>query len=56
MDDGKYYALLVDIVIHPDHQSKGLGKTIVSELKNRLEGYEFITLTAAPNKDGFYKK
>lgn len=56
VDDGKYYALLVDIVIHPNHQSKGIGKSIVNELRNRLEGYEFITLTAAPQKEGFYQK
>jgi N-acetylglutamate synthase-like GNAT family acetyltransferase len=56
VDDGKYYALLVDIVIHPDYQSKGIGKTIVNDLRKRLEGYNFITLTAAPNKEGFYQK
>lgn len=56
VDDGKYYALLVDIVIKPEYQGKGIGKRIVNELKNRLEGYNFITLTAAPNKEGFYQK
>ncbi len=56
VDDGKYYALLVDIVIHPNYQSKGIGKSIVNELRNRLDGYDFITLTAAPNKEGFYQK
>lgn len=56
VDDGKYYALLVDIVIHPNYQSKGIGKTIVTELRKKLEGYNFITLTAAPNKEGFYQK
>ena len=56
VDDGKYYALLVDIVIHPDYQSKGIGATIVNELKKGLRGYNFITLTAAPNKEGFYRK
>jgi ribosomal protein S18 acetylase RimI-like enzyme len=56
VDDGKYYALLVDIVIHPNHQSKGIGKSIVNELRSRLEGYEFITLTAAPNKEDFYHR
>ena len=56
VDDGKYYALLVDIVIHPDYQSKGIGKTVVKELKKGLIGYNFITLTAAPDKEGFYQK
>ena len=56
VDDGKYYALLVDVVIHPNYQSKGIGKTLVHELKNSLIGYEFITLTAAPNKEEFYHK
>jgi ribosomal protein S18 acetylase RimI-like enzyme len=56
VDDGRYYALLVDIVVRPEYQSKGIGKRIVNELKNRLQGYHFITLTAAPNKEGFYQK
>lgn len=56
VDDGKYYALLVDVVVHPEHQSKGIGTQIVNELKSRLIGYNFITLTAAPNKEGFYQK
>ncbi len=56
VDDGKYYALLVDIVIHPDYQSKGIGKKVVDEILKQLNGYNFITLTAAPNKDEFYKK
>lgn len=56
VDDGKYYALLVDVIVHPEHQSKGIGTQIVNELKSRLIGYNFITLTAAPNKEGFYRK
>jgi GNAT superfamily N-acetyltransferase len=56
VDDGKYYALLVDVVVHPEHQSKGIGTQIVNEIKSRLIGYNFITLTAAPNKEGFYQK
>ncbi len=56
VDDGIYYALLVDVVVHPDFQGKGLGKTVVENLKSKLAGYNFVTLTAAPEKDGFYKK
>jgi N-acetylglutamate synthase-like GNAT family acetyltransferase len=56
VDDGKYYALIVDVVIHPDFQGQSIGTTVVTELKDQLEGYEFVTLTAAPGKDGFYQK
>lgn len=56
VDDGKYYALIVDVVIDPDYQGKGIGKQIVTELKDQLKGYKFITLTAAPNKEGFYQR
>ena len=56
VDDGKYYALLVDVVVHPDYQSKGIGKEIVETLRKNLPGYLFITLSAAPNKEGFYRK
>lgn len=56
VDDGKYYALLVDVVVHPEYQTKGIGTQIVNEIKNRLNGYNFITLTSALNKEGFYEK
>lgn len=56
VDDGKYYALLVDVVVHPSFQAKGIGKTIVNTLLEQLQGYNFVTLTAAPNKEGFYRK
>ncbi|MGB1004750.1 MAG: GNAT family N-acetyltransferase [Salibacteraceae bacterium] len=56
VDDGKYYALLVDLVIHPNHQQKGIGRTIVNKLTAQLKDYNFVTLTAAPNKEDFYKK
>lgn len=56
VDDGKYYALLVDVVVRPEYQSKSIGTQIVNEIKSRLIGYNFITLTAAPNKEGFYQK
>jgi len=56
VDDGKYYALLVDVVVHPNHHKKGVGTIIVNTLTEHLKGYNFITLTAAPNKEGFYQK
>ena len=34
----------------------GLGREIVTYLREKLDGYKFITLTAAPGKDEFYLK
>jgi GNAT superfamily N-acetyltransferase len=56
MDDGRFYALLVDVVVNPAHQGKGIGTMIVTKLKEQLTGYSFVTLTAAPGKAGFYEK
>lgn len=56
MDDGQFYALLVDVVVKPSHQHAGLGRKIVGYLKDQLDSYRFITLTAAPGKEAFYLK
>lgn len=56
MDDGCYYGMLVDVVVKPGRQQAGLGREIVTYLRERLSGYKFITLTAAPGKDEFYLK
>lgn len=56
MDDGCYYGMLVDVVVKPGRQHAGLGREIVTRLREKLAGYKFITLTAAPGKDEFYLK
>jgi GNAT superfamily N-acetyltransferase len=56
MDDGHYYAMLVDVVVAPACQHSGLGREVVTYLLERLAGYKFITLTAAPGKEEFYLK
>lgn len=56
MDDGMYYALLVDVVVRPDHQRRGIGTKMVEHLKDRLEDYQFVTLTSAAGKEDFYRK
>jgi GNAT superfamily N-acetyltransferase len=55
IDDGRYYAMLGDIVVDPDFQGNGLGKMMVTTLNGLLENYHFVTLTAAPGKGDFYK-
>ncbi len=56
VDDGKYYALIVDLIVSPKYQGKGIGGKILHELKDALEDYYFITLTSDVNKEGFYLK
>lgn len=53
--DGRYYAMLADIVVDPDFQNQGLGKHIVMTLNSLLINYHFVNLSAAPGADQFYK-
>ncbi|MBC7614570.1 MAG: GNAT family N-acetyltransferase [Pedobacter sp.] len=53
--DGRYYAMLADIVVDPDYQGQGLGKYLVTTLNNQLIDYHFVNLSAAPGADSFYK-
>jgi len=54
IDDGRYYAMLGDVIVDPDFQGNGLGKEIVNRLNGLLQEYHFVTLTAAPGKGKFY--
>lgn len=54
VDDGKYYALIADLVVDPMYQGMGIGTQILKELKDALKGYIFTSLIAAFGKDGFY--
>jgi aralkylamine N-acetyltransferase len=56
MDDGCYYAMLVDVVVKPSCQGRGLGRTVVEHLREQLVDYKFVTLTAAVDKEEFYLK
>lgn len=53
--DGRYYAMLADIVVDPDYQGNGLGKYLVTTLNAQLINYHFVNLSAAPGADPFYK-
>ena len=55
MSDGVYYATVLDVCVHPDHQGRGIGRLVVGKLLERLPSHK-VFLTSVPGKEGFYKK
>ena len=58
VSDGAFHATLLDIVVHPDFQGRGIGKIIVKSLIEQLHKAEIndITLFASPHIVDFYYK
>ena len=56
VDDGKYYGMIVDLVVEPDYQERGIGSTILEQLRDEMAGFRIISLRAAKGKHGFYLK
>ena len=56
--DGAFHAVLLDILIHPHFQNRGIGKTIVQTLIKQLHDLQIkdITLFASPHIVDFYHK
>ncbi len=56
--DGIVHALILDVIIHPDHQGKGIGKKIMDRLVTKCKEHKVrdIQLFSAKNKAGFYEK
>lgn len=54
--DGLDCAYLCDIAVHPQYQSRGLGKAVVAKLIELSAGHRKIILYANPGKEGFYRK
>jgi N-acetylglutamate synthase-like GNAT family acetyltransferase len=56
--DGIHHALIVDLIVHPDHQCKGIGSRILERLvkKCRDSNIRDIQLFAAGEKYQFYEK
>lgn len=59
--DGMYY-MMVDIIVEPDYQGKGIGSNIVHKLieyvhkETPVGGRSSIQLIAEKGKEGFYEK
>ncbi len=56
--DGVHHALIVDLIIHPDYQGKGLGRRLLDRLVQKCKDNKIrdIQLFAASDKSGFYEK
>ena len=54
--DGIDCSYLCDIAVHPDLQGRGIGKQIVSRLREQSKNHRKIILYAAPGKEPFYLK
>ncbi len=56
--DGVHHALIVDLIIHPDYQSKGLGSKLLDKLVSKCKKNKIrdIQLFSAKDKYAFYEK
>ena len=62
LSDGGYFAVVLDVVVLPEYQGRGIGREMMSRavahLKASLQPGEnsYTILTSAPGKEGFYEK
>lgn len=58
--DGAIYFYIQDVIVHPDHQGKGVGKQMMNSIEKYLEKEtninSFIGLMAAEGVKEFYEK
>lgn len=60
--DGGYVAFLSDVIVDPAYQGKGIGRSLVESVINRIKddmkpGYKVkLTLNSAKGKENFYRK
>lgn len=52
--DGGDCAYIADVVVHPDHQGRGLGSEIIRRLLSLADGYKKVILYAKPGTEAFY--
>lgn len=58
--DGQVYFYLQDIVVHPDHQGKGIGRMITDDIMKYIQEHSpdksFVGLMAAKDMARFYEQ
>lgn len=62
ISDGSYIAIIVDVIVLPEYQKNGIGKTMMKKvmdfLNNSIKQGQglFINLMSAKNKESFYQQ
>lgn len=56
VDDGRYYATIVDVLVKPSQQGRGVGRAMLLDLQGRLQGFWQVTLTASAEVRPFYER
>jgi len=60
--DGGYVAIIVDVIVLPNYQGKGIGKSLIQKImefinNDMLEGQSiFVNLMSAKGRESFYKQ
>jgi len=56
ISDGQYQSVIYDVVVLPEFQNQGVGKTIMNALLEKLPTTSIVLIFAAPGKEYFYRK
>ena len=62
VSDGGYIAIIVDVIVLPDFQGNGIGKTMMGKAMKFIKSgiskgqFVFVNLMAAKEKEPFYSK
>ncbi|MCL1951552.1 MAG: GNAT family N-acetyltransferase [Oscillospiraceae bacterium] len=62
MGDGGYFAVVLDVVVLPEYQGRGIGREMMTRAVRHIQSglrpgeHSYTILTCAPGKEGFYEK
>ena len=62
MSDGGYFAVVLDVVVLPEYQGRGIGREMMARAAAHLQAglrpgeQSYTLLTSAPGREGFYEK
>lgn len=56
LSDGQYQSAIYDVVVLPEFQNQGVGKSIMNALLEKLPRNATVLIYVAPGKQDFYRK